>query len=290
MKIINRLLFAVLVAAIMFVTGCGQVESYEAAFFTRWGEIISRQPLPEGLHVYEPFGTDLICMDCRNQVVKGKTEAFTKDIQSAGVEISVTYSLVREKAIDLYRSTGTDYTEKLVIPAVYGAVKNVIGQLEADGLVAKRKDVANQVQRDLMDKLNPFGIGITLVEIMNIDYSDAFEKAVEQKQVAMQDATLEKNNTQRLREVAQQEVVKAEAEAKARVLNAEADAKAMLVKAESEAKSIEIRNKALASSHALIEYETVKTWDGHLPVQMLGSAPIPFLNLPQKPAKVEEKK
>lgn len=76
-----------------------------------------------------------------------------------------------------------------------------------------------------------------------------------------------------------QAVVKAEAEAKAKVLNSEAEAKAILVKAEAEAKSIEMRNKALASSHALIEYETVKAWDGKLPVQMLGSAPVPFLRL-----------
>ena len=40
-----------------------------------------------------------------------------------------------------------------------------------------------------------------------------------------------------------------------------------------------MRNKALAASRALIEYETVKAWDGKLPVQMLGNAPVPFLNL-----------
>jgi murein L,D-transpeptidase YcbB/YkuD len=53
------------------------------------------------------------------------------------------------------------------------------------------------------------------VNIMNIDYSDAFEKAVEEKQVALQKSIKEKNETARLREVAEQEVVKAEAEAKA---------------------------------------------------------------------------
>lgn len=80
-------------------------------------------------------------------------------------------------------------------------------------------------------------------------------------------------------QVAAQEVVKAEAEAKAKVLNSEAEAKAILVKAEAEAKSIEMRNRALAQSRALIEYETVKAWDGKLPVQMLGNSPVPFLNL-----------
>lgn len=49
--------------------------------------------------------------------------------------------------------------------------------------------------------------------------------------------------------------------------------------AKAEAQAIEARNKALASSRALIEYEMVKTWDGKLPVQMLGNSPVPFLNL-----------
>lgn len=281
-KTINHLLFAAFAVALMLVTGCGQVESYEAAFFTRWGEIISRKPLEEGLHFYEPFGTDMICFDCRNQVFQANTEAFTKDIQAATVKFSLTYCIDKEKVIDIYRDTGKYYEDKLVKPAVLGAIKNVIGQLEADGIIAKRKQVAQDVQTTLMEKLNAFGIKITLVEVLDIGYSDAFEKAVEQKQVAMQDAIRERNNTQRLREVAEQQVVKAEADAKAKVVNAKADAESMLVKAESEAKSIEIRNKALASSHALIEYETVKTWDGHLPAQMLGSSPIPFLNLPNQ--------
>ena len=135
---------------------------------------------------------------------------------------------------------------------------------------------------EIKKRLEEHGINITLVNITNIDYSDAFEKAVEEKQVALQQSQKEKNNTIRLKEVAEQQVVKAEADAKAKVLESEAEAKAILVKAEAEAKSIEMRNKALAQSRALIEYETVKTWDGKLPVQMLGSTPVPFLNILNK--------
>lgn len=261
------------------MAGCGQVDTGEVGIFTRWGEVISNKPEAEGIHFYFPIGTSLITYDCRNQVANVDTEVFTKDLQSARVRLAVTYALEREKVIGLHVKTGMGYFDKLISPSVLGATKNVIGQMEADGLVAKRKEAAEAIRSALQEKLATFGIGVTFVEVLNIDYSDAFEKAVEQKQVAMQEAIKEKNNTQRLQEVARQNVVKAQAEAEAKVLNSEAEAKAILVKAEAEAKSIEMRNKALAQSRALIEYETVKTWDGKLPVQMLGGAPVPFLSL-----------
>ena len=127
--------------------------------------------------------------------------------------------------------------------------------------------------------MKPYGISIVFVKILNIDYSDAFERAVEEKQVALQKSIKEKNETARLREVANQQVVKAEAEAKAKIELANADAKAILIKAESEAKAIDMKNKALATSSALIDFTVAERWDGKLPEQMLGSTPVPFINV-----------
>ena len=266
-------------AGLCIAAGCGQIDSGEAGFFTRWGEIVSREPLAEGLHVYEPWGTDLITYDIKNRTLRVNTPVFTKDVQSMEVALMVTYHLSREKVIDIHRQTGRKYEQILIEPSVLGAAKDALGKMEADAIVANRETATAAIFKAISEKLLPHGIVIVLVNITNIDYSDAFEKAVEQKQVAMQEAIREKNNTQRMREVAEQSVVKAEADAKAQVFKAEAEAKAILVKAEAEARSIEMRNKALAQSRALIEYETVKAWDGKLPVQMLGSSPIPFIDI-----------
>lgn len=279
-KNMKTLKFIVAIAATAFITGCGQVDSGEAGFFTRWGEVTSKTPLEEGLHWYEPFGTDLITYSIQNQTVEVKTPVFTKDVQSMDLSLMVTFNVIKEKVIDLHVKTGKKYVDILITPSVLGAAKDALGKMEADQIVANREKATQAIQTALRERLEPHGINVTLVNIANIDYSDAFEKAVEAKQVAMQEAIKEKNNTQRLREVAEQNVVKAEAEAKAKVVNSEAEAKAILVKAEAEAKSIEMRNAALAQSRALIEYETVKAWDGKLPAQMLGSTPIPFISVP----------
>ena len=267
------------------LAGCGQVESGEAGFFTLWGEVVSKQCLDEGLHFYPAPGKDLIVYNIRNQIVTVKTPVFTRDVQSMEVEMTVTYNLIREKVIELHKSTGPKYEEILIVPSILGATKDALRKMEAGDIVASREKATAGIFNEIKKRLEEHGINITLVNITNIDYSDAFEKAVEEKQVALQQSQKEKNNTIRLKEVAEQQVVKAEADAKARVLESEAEAKAILVKAEAEAKSIEMRNKALAQSRALIEYETVKTWDGKLPVQMLGSTPVPFLNILNKEAK-----
>lgn len=273
---------SLLIGASAVVAGCGQIESGEAGFFTEWGEVVSKTPLEEGLHFFPAFGKDLVTYNIRNQIVSVKTPVFTRDVQSMDVIISVTYSLNREKVIELHKSTGRNYKEVLITPSILGATKDALGKMEAGDIVASREKATQLIFDSMSERLAPHGINVTLVNITNIDYSNAFEKAVEEKQVALQNSIKEKNETARLREVAEQQVVKADADARSRVLEAEAEAKAILVKAEAEAKSIKMRNEALAASRALIDYETVKTWDGKLPVQMLGGAPLPFLNLNAK--------
>lgn len=285
MKKLMNIAFAVIIAAT--VTGCGQVDTGEAGFFTRWGEITSREPLSDGLHFYEPFGTELVTYNIKNQTSVYQTDVFTKDIQSMVLEMSVTYHLEKSKIMELHAKTGKMYDKILVQPAVIAAAKDAIGKLEADAIIAQRETVTKTIEDSLRSSMSEYGISITFVKMLNIDYSDAFEKAVEEKQVALQKSIKEKNETARLREVANQQVVKAEADAKAKILNSEAEAKAILIKAESEAKAIEMKNKALASSTALIDFTLAQQWDGKLPTQMLGNAPVPFINVVPKKEEVK---
>lgn len=275
-KVIKTIPVAAIAA---LIAGCGQVDTGEAGFFVRWGEIVSREPLSEGLHFYCPFGTDLVTYSIKNQTKTFDTEVFTKDIQSMKLKMSVTYFLNKKDVIGLHSGTGKNYEPILIQPAVLAQAKNAIGKLEADEIICKRETVTQTIESNLREEMSKYGINVTTVKMLNIDYSDAYERAVEEKQVALQKSIKERNETARLREVANQAVVKAEADAQARVLNSEAEAKAILIKAESEAKAIEMKNKALASSTALIEYTLAQQWDGKLPVQMLGNSPVPFINI-----------
>ena len=93
-----------------------------------------------------------------------------------------------------------------------------------------------------------------------INYSDVFERAIESKVTAEQEALKAKNKTVQVQEEAKQKVIAAEAEAK----------------------SMAIRAKALSQNKSLVQYEAVQKWDGKMPQYMLGNS-VPFINV--SPAK-----
>jgi hypothetical protein len=92
--------------------------------------------------------------------------------------------------------------------------------------------------------------------LVDIDFDDAFENAIKEKQVAEQNALKAKNVTIQVEEQAKQTKIKAEAEAEA----------------------MRIKAHALESNPKLVSYEAVQKWDGQLPQYMLGDA-VPFINL-----------
>ena len=89
-----------------------------------------------------------------------------------------------------------------------------------------------------------------------INYSSTFEKAIEAKVTAEQEALKAKNKTVQIQE----------------------EAKQKLISAEAEAKSMKIRATALTQNKALVEYEAVQKWDGKMPQYMMGDS-VPFVNL-----------
>ena len=58
----------------------------------------------------------------------------------------------------------------------------------------------------------------------------------------------------------------------------EEEAKQKVLTAQAEAESMRIRSQAISQNQNLIQYEAVQRWDGKLPVNIYGSAPIPFIN------------
>jgi regulator of protease activity HflC (stomatin/prohibitin superfamily) len=245
-----------LIVGATVLAGCSQINPGEAGFETQFGKIENREILREGLHFYSIIGGDIVVYDCKNQIMKIKTEQYTKDIQQADTDISVTYNLNPSAIIDMHKNTGKDYENKLIAPAIIGCAKDVFGKWNATDVVAKREEATDFITNGLKEKLKPYGIHITLVELLDISFKPKFEDAVEAKQIAEQEANRAKNLTIKIREEAEQRIIAAQAEAKA----------------------MEVRAKALESNKSLVEYEAVMKWDGRLPQYMLGNS-VPFINV-----------
>lgn len=242
------------------LTACGvqTVDTGERGLLKRYGKV-EGEVLGEGLHFYNPLTSGIETMNVRTLKIEGKTFIYTKDAQGAQVEYAVNLNLDPLKVKQVYQQVGTDWRGKLVSQVVQGSIKDVSGKWIATDLISQRANAAQQIENDIIETLKKNYVVVSRFELTNIDFSDEFEKAVEQKVVAIQHAEKAQNQTVRIQE-----------EAKQKIIAAEADAKAMQIKTE-----------ALKQSQSLVEYEAVQKWDGVLPVYMLGNS-TPFINIGKK--------
>ncbi len=217
---------------------------------------VDQQSHINGIGFKVPFVSKMYKMDVRTQKMSQKTATYTSDIQTAEIEYTFTYDLIPDNVHTLYETVGKDYESKKIIPVLNDVLKDVIGKWQAQELVSNRDKARVEALAGLQDKLdNRFFQNIT-IQFINIDYSDNFEGAIEDKVIAEQKAQEAVNNTNRIKEEANQKVITAKAEAEA----------------------MEIKAQALAKNKGLVEYEAVQKWNGQLPQYMLGES-VPFINL-----------
>lgn len=220
---------------------------------------VSPTSYSEGVHFVTPFISHIKNMDVKTQKNYIETSVYTKDIQQAKISYVLNYNLQPENAHKMYREVGTNYSDTILMPVVEGTIKDVIGKWNAQDLVANREKATKEILEKLQDHLASKYINVTDFQMTAISYSGVFEKAIENKVTAEQEALRAKNKTVQIQE----------------------EAKQQLISAEAEAKSMSIRANALTKNKALVEYEAVQKWDGKLPEYMMGNS-IPFINMSTK--------
>ncbi len=217
---------------------------------------VSPESLGEGMHFIMPYVQKIAKMDVKTQKYNTQTHVYTKDIQQARISYVVNYNLMSDSAYRMYQEVGMDYVSKVINPVLEGSIKDVIGKWNAQDLVANREEATNDILLKLREQLSERYVNVTGFQIVDINYSEVFERAIESKVTAEQDALKAKNKTVQIQEEARQKVISAEAEAK----------------------SMSIRANALTQNKALVEYEAVQKWNGILPQYMMGNS-VPFVNL-----------
>lgn len=201
--------------------------------------------LQEGVHLKIPFIQQVVVIDNRIRKLEVNTEAFSKDLQSVDTTLAINYRVDTKKSDSIYKNIGADYESVLVTPAVNEVLKAITASYTAEETVTNRQLISDGLVEGLNDKLNDIGLYITDVNIIDFDFSEAFITAIEEKQVA------------------QQQLLKAETEKQTAITNAEAEAESQKIKAEGEAQA----NKTIAQSLTaeVIENKKIEKWNGELP-------------------------
>jgi len=241
--------------AAMPLAACGSVDAGHVGIWNNFGQI-GQQVAQPGMHGLNPITTSLENMSVQDVPMTGETAIYTRDLQQATVKYNVVTSLNPAFAVQMRTSVGLEWRDKLLPSLIEAAIKDVFGQFNATDAVAQRGTMQQRMIAVVRQRLQQRGVNVSAFQLTNIDYSDAFESAVEQAQVATQQAIAARNQTVRIEELARQRVITARSEAEALTLQA----------------------NAITSNPAIVQLRAIEKWNGQLPGQMMGGA-VPFINV-----------
>lgn len=244
---------SVLLIIIFFFSSVVIVGAGKRGVLLTFGKVES--VLEEGLHFKIPFMQKVEKMDVQTQKFEVRAISFSRDLQTTDAKIALNFHIAPNEVNKLYQEIGMDYESRILAPAIQESVKQATANFTAQELIEKRSTVKDQMKQHLSERLLKSHIIVDDVSIANFDFSDEYEKAIEQKQVAQQGALKAENDLNRIKVEAQQTVEKA--------------------KAESE--SIRIRAQALKENPEVTQLNAIEKWDGKLPQYMTGVTP--FINL-----------
>lgn len=236
-----------------------------------------------GLNFKLPVVDRVVRMSVRNQKrTYQNLQSYSRDVQNASIRVSVNYRVRPDAVAEVYAKYSTDYADRIIDPIVPERLKEVFGQYQAAQVVADRVRL-NQLIEDAIKKSVPDGILVESVQVENIDFSEAYEKAIEAAAQAEAEVRKSRYELDREKVEAEKRVVQAQAQAQQIRERAQADADAIRLRGDAEARAIAAKAKAFLDNPAYSTLVAVEKWNGTLPQTMLPGAALPFIQVPQAP-------
>ena len=217
---------------------------------------VSDSVLNEGVHLKAPFITQVVDVSNKVQLLEADAGAVSKDLQSVRSKVAINYRLVSDFSASMYQNIGLDYETILIAPAAQESIKAATARYTAENLIGQRDVVGDEIKTSLESKLNSYGIYIEKFSIINFDFSEEYDNAIELKQIAEQDKL--RAETEKARRT-----VEAEAAAAEKTIAAQAEAEAILAKADAQAEA----NKKISESidQNVLYFNQIERWDGIMP-------------------------
>ena len=198
-------------------------------------------------------------MDVKTVKYEVEAEAASSDVQIISTTVAFNYHLDPANVGKLLQETGTDYESRIIAPAIQESVKAATAKFTAQDLIAKRAELKDAIKKEVSIKLDGKYIIVDEFSIVNLDFSKEYNRAIEQKQVAEQNALKAENDLKRV-----------EFEAEQRVAQAKAEAEAIRIQAEAITQQ---------GGRDYVNLKAVEKWNGQLPTQMIPGGTVPFISL-----------
>jgi regulator of protease activity HflC (stomatin/prohibitin superfamily) len=244
----------IIILLVLIFSSVGIVRAGERGVRLRFGAVTG-DVLDEGLYFKIPLVERVVRMDVRIQKDEVSADAASKDLQDVSSVVALNYHLAPQGVADLYQNVRQEYKSRLVAPALQEAVKASTAQFTAEELITRRPEVREDIIEVLKEKFEPHGITVDAFNIIDFEFSEAFNRAIEDKVTAEQESLAAQNRLEKVKFEAQQRIE--DAKGKAEAIRIEAD--------------------ALARNPAIIDLRAIEKWDGILP-KVTGGA-VPFIDI-----------
>ncbi|WNZ48482.1 prohibitin family protein [Leptolyngbya boryana CZ1] len=200
--------------------------------------------LGEGIHFIVPIVETVEKLSVRVQSQEISAEASSKDLQDVYADVALNWHVLPQEANLIYQQIGNQQAviDRIINPAIEEVLKAVMAKYTAEEIITKRGEVKTGVDQALTERLKPYHIAVDDLSLVHIHFTQRFSDAVEAKQVA------------------EQEVKRAEFVALKAVK--EAEARANLARGEAEAQ----RLLQQTLTPELLQRQAIEKWNGSLPL------------------------
>ena len=266
----------VLVVAILFTTiGSGlvflQANEYGVVITPFQANGYRTVALTPGLHWIIPFFENVQKYSVARQTytmssttsegaVQGddSIQARTKDGQQVFIDASVIYAVDPNQLVQLHIRWQNRYEENVVRPVARAAIRDAISQYGVEEIVStKRSELEKAISDKIKQSLADNQIIMSDFLLRNIRFSDEYAKAVEQKQIAEQQAQQAKFVVEQKKQEAEQARQTAQGQADSAVIAAKGAADAQIIQAEAQAKANDLIGQSLQSNPQILQYQYI---------------------------------
>lgn len=255
------------------------VDEGERGVILRTGKVVGTAA--PGLNFKLPMFDEVKTIDVQtNAQIYSNVLVYSRDQQTASLKLSVNYRIPNDKVTDVYSNFGsmTNLVARLLDRQVPEEAKSVFGRFNAVTAIQDRARLSAEIQ-DAIKKSVTGPIFIESVQLENIDFSDVYEKSIEDRMLAEVEVQKIQQNAEREKVQANIKVIQAQATADATLAAATAEAKAIKLRGDAEAEAVAAKGKALRDNPNLVALITAEKWDGELPKTMVPGGAVPFVNV-----------
>jgi regulator of protease activity HflC (stomatin/prohibitin superfamily) len=189
------------------------------------------------------------------------TQAYSKDAQTMSIAMNIQYKIEGSKVIDIANQYGTiDLLANRIASIATEKTKATLSSYSAMNIIETRSTISPLVEQTIKAAVDEaYCVEIVAVVLTNIDFSDAFEKTVEDKMIAEQEKLKAEYEKETAIVNAEKELEVAKLAAQAKVEQAKAEAQANIEVANAEAEAIRLKSIEVARALGFAITETTVT-------------------------------